>query len=180
MIRKTYLFLLFMIVFASGISLWYSGMFLPSGSNNKYNFILDAMSWNAIPIDCEKEDTISGSFKSSSDGSLYFGDEQKYDNWIFEGIEFHILNYSNFVLFSESNTFNSDYSKTNVMELSWSFIVPSNGTWFLVHYNNSIYMKTIDGTVNHPNDSQPLFLLITLGLLGLACLLSMPVFRKTK
>jgi len=153
--RKAYLFLLLMIIFTSSIILWYSGTSLPSESNNHYNFVLDAMSWNAIQVDCEQEDIISGSFKSSSDGSLYFGDEQKYDNWIFVGIEFYILNHSNYVLFSDSNAFNSDYSKSNVMELSWSFIVESNDTWYVVYYNNSIYLKTIEGTINHTNDSQP-------------------------
>jgi hypothetical protein len=121
------------------------------------------MSWNAIPVECEQEDTISGSLKSSSDGSLYFGDEQKYDNWIIEGIEFYILNYSNYVLFSESNAFNAD-----------------NGTWFVIHYNNSIYMKTIEGTIHHTYDSEPSFLIVALGLLGLVCLLSIAIFRKRK
>ncbi|TFG32758.1 hypothetical protein EU527_09515 [Candidatus Thorarchaeota archaeon] len=125
-----------------------------------HEIVIDSLSWKAFSIDCHKGEIISGSFEVHCDGSLYPGDEQKYDDWISEGIQFYILNLTSYLQFIEGHAFNKSYCKYDVSKLSWSFQIPDNGKWYIIYYNNSIYMMTVIGAINAQDTQIQLFVFI--------------------
>lgn len=127
---------------------------------SEYELIIDAFSWEMIPINCHEGDIVSGQFQVSSDGSLYPGDEQKYDDWTQEDIHFYIMNESNYFLFQEDQEFSAAYSRLDVSELQWSFRIPTEGRWYLIFYNDSIYMMKLTGSVSDSYDYIPILLMI--------------------
>jgi hypothetical protein len=155
---------------------------LPSNlnANDSYEFSLDGLSWKAIPVDCQKGDHLSGHFIVSCDGSLFPGDEKKYDNWILEGVQFFIVDNSNFVLLEEREEFHAEYSVSNAIEITWTFDVQNEGKWFIVYFNDSIYMKTIVGTINRATNDETSYLLIILVLTGMTVAATLGFIRKMK
>jgi hypothetical protein len=110
---------------------------------------LQAVSWKAFDFDCVVDDILSGSFKITEDGDLFPGDQTKYDNWLLGGITFLILDEENFDFWAQGNSVVAYYERENIVELSWSFHVPSNGKWYVVYINDSVYTKQIELNINH-------------------------------
>ena len=138
--------------------------------SSSHRIMLDALSWVAYEVDCQDGNILSGSFKVECDGSLYVGDEQKYDDWSLEGIEFYILDAGNYSLFNEREPFETAYVRNNVLSLSWTFEIPSDGVWYIVYDNRSIYLMEIDGSANRTDDSNFMIALILITLGGISAL----------
>ncbi len=130
-----------------------------------HNILVEGVSWRAYDIDCQKGDMLLGSFEVVCDGSLFFGDEKKYDDWSLEGIQFYILDNVNYSLFVEGQTFVAAFARNNVLSLRWTFEVPSKGVWYIVYYNDSIYIMTINGTLDR-TDAINSFVVLTLVIIG--------------
>ncbi|MFX1369553.1 MAG: hypothetical protein ACFFAY_13225 [Promethearchaeota archaeon] len=143
------------------------------------DLILDGLTWIAYDVDCREGDTLSGSFEVTCDGSLYYGDARKYDDWSLEGIEVYILDSGNFSLFTQKDPFTAVFERNNVQSLSWTFEAPSSGTWYIVYENKTVYLMTVEGSINLPAIS-PTTLAIALIILGAFGSLGLLFFKKRR
>lgn len=144
-----------------------------------HSILIEGFSWRAYDIECQEGDTISGSFEVTCDGSLYIGDEQKYDDWSLEGIQFYIFDEGNYSLFVEDNAFKASFVRNDVLSLTWTFEVPSDGIWYIVYDNITIYLMNIDGSINYPHISDAL-VVIVLGIFGGLVSLGLVLLIKRK
>jgi hypothetical protein len=111
------------------------------------NFVLDAVTWRAFSVTAREGQTFAGTFSATSDGSLYPGDEQKYDNWVPIGIRFMILDQEQYSLFANGSGASPAYSSPDSSDLSWRFEVPHTGTWYILYGNPSIYLVEVEAQV---------------------------------
>jgi len=146
-----------------------------------HNYLLEAISWKSIPISCLAGETLSGEFTLTSNGDLFIGDQTKYDNWLLDGIDFLILDAANYELWMDDLPVTSLYERKGMFELEWSIEIPTDGIWYIVYYNDSIFMKTVEGNIQHISQSgfsYPLLIVIMIGLPSLLTIIFM--FRKKK
>ena len=145
-----------------------------------HDILLDAVSWKSFPIMCIAGDTLSGEFELTSNGDLFIGDQTKYDNWLLTGITFLILDESNFDLWINDQPAEPLFEREGVNILTWTVKIPSDGIWYVVYFNDSIFMKQVEGSIQ--NISQNGFTLgVTLiGLIGLSSLLMASFFLWKK
>ena len=148
-------------------------------STSSHKIILNALSWEAFPFHCAVGDTLSGEFILTKNGDLFIGDQTKYDNWLLTGIDFLILNASNYNLWVIGLSTSSLFEMQTVFELAWSVETPSDGLWYVIYFNDSIFIKQVDGTIYHRTQNSFSSLLIVLGLISLAFLLALTFkFRR--
>jgi hypothetical protein len=110
-----------------------------------FGIMLEPITWWSQRVDLQKGLLIQGEFSASTDGSLYPGDEQKYDNWAPIRIEFFILSEENYLLFIENEAVSANFIIEDASAGSWQFEIPSTGTWYLVYRNPTIYMVSVQG-----------------------------------
>jgi hypothetical protein len=145
-----------------------------------HSFLIEAVSWKSFPINCLAGDTLSGEFTLTSNGNLFLGDQTKYDNWLLDGIDFLIVDAENYELWLDDISTTSLFEKKGVVELLWSIKIPSDGTWYIIYNNDSIFMKQVEGSIQHISRSGSSFTFVV-GLLGIASLLTaIFMFRKKK
>ncbi|MCK4568460.1 MAG: hypothetical protein KAU48_14230, partial [Candidatus Thorarchaeota archaeon] len=71
------------------------------------------------------------------------------------------------------------FEMQTVFELAWSVETPSDGLWYVIYFNDSIFIKQVDGTIYHRTQNSFSSLLIVLGLISLAFLLALTFkFRR--
>ena len=146
-----------------------------------HEIILDPLSWKAFPIECAAEDTLTGEFLLTNNGDLFVGDQTKYDNWLLGGINFLIIDAANYELWMDDLSMTSLYERKSLVELSWSIEIPSEGVWYIVYYNDSIFMIQVEGSIQHISQSGFTYALVTVPMLGIAALLTFIfTFRKKK
>ena len=116
--------------------------------DSSHEVILDPLTWKAYSIDCVEGIVLSGSFEVSCDGDLYPGDQQKYDDWAPEYIQFYIFNETEYSKFVEKASFAPSFVREDESSLIWQFEVTTTGQWYIVYYNTAIYMMTVSGTIN--------------------------------
>ncbi|MGY5857931.1 MAG: hypothetical protein RTU63_01080 [Candidatus Thorarchaeota archaeon] len=146
-----------------------------------HDFLLEAISWESIPISCLAGDTLSGEFSLTNDGGLFIGDETKYDNWLLGGIDFLIIDAANYELWIEGLSSTCLFERKGVVELSWSVEIPDDGIWYIIYDNNSIFMKQVEGDIQHISQSGLSFTIVVATLLSLTFLLALLfIFKKKK
>ncbi len=146
-----------------------------------HEIVLDALSWKAFPLQCTAGDTLSGEFILTNNGDLFIGDQTKYDNWLLDGIDFLILDAANYELWKDDLSVTSLYERKGMFELEWSIEIPTDGIWYIVYYNDSIFMKTVEGNIQHISQSGFSYPLLIVILIGLPSLLTIIFrFRKKK
>lgn len=133
-----------------------------------HGFMLEGFTWKSFEMDCLEGDTLTGSFKVECDGSLYIGDEQRYDDWSLEGIDFYILDEGNFSLFIQRDPFETAFARNDVQSLSWTFEIPSDGVWYIIYENRSIYLMNIEGSMGRIDDSNNIIAMTLIVLAGAA------------
>jgi hypothetical protein len=141
---------------------------------------LQSASWKAFDISCVVGDVLSGFFKIIVDGDLFPGDQTKYDNWLLGGIDFLILDEENFNSWNQGHEVIPSYERKNVVELSWSFSVPSDGEWYVIYINNSIYMKQVEMSIDHSNTSDYSLGLILVAIFAASALAGLYIFKRKK
>jgi hypothetical protein len=141
---------------------------------------LQAISWKAYDVDCSAGDILSGFFKLTQDGDLFLGDQTKYDNWLLGGIDFLIMNKETFETWSRGLPVDAQYERTSIGELSWSFDIPSTGKWYIVYFNNSVYIKQIEGNIIHTGATNDILNLILFSIAIVLVLSVLYVFKKKK
>jgi len=145
-----------------------------------HDFLLEAVSWESIPISCLAGDTLSGEFTLTNDGDLFIGDQTKYDNWLLGGIDFLIIDATNYEFLMDDLSATSLYERKSVVKLSWSIEIPSEGIWYIVYYNDSIFMKQVEGNIQHVSQSGLTYAFVIATLLGLVALLTLIFLSKKK
>ncbi len=163
--KKTCLLPLLVIILVIGVDAVDDDISSQIELQESHNILVEGVSWRAYDIDCQKGDMLSGSFEVACDGSLFIGDEKKYDDWSLEGIQFYILDSVNYSLFVEGLAFVAAYARNNVLSLRWTFEVPTKGVWYIVYYNDSIYIMTVNGTLGK-TDAINNFVVLTLVIIG--------------
>ncbi|TFG27246.1 hypothetical protein EU528_13180 [Candidatus Thorarchaeota archaeon] len=149
--------------------------------NSSQTVILDALSWEFTPLNCLAGDTISGEFILTNNGDLFIGDQTKYDNWLLEGIDFLILDADNYALWLDNRVVTSLFERNGVSELSWSIEIPREGLWYIVYFNDSIFMKQVEFNIQHISPSGFANTIAVVSLSGLTALLIIIfTFRKKK
>ncbi len=150
-------------------------------SNSSHKIILDAVSWKAFPLQCAAGDTLSGEFVLTNNGDIFVGDQTKYDNWLLTGIDFLILNASNYDLWINDLSISPLFEMRAVYELAWSVETPSDGMWYVIYFNDSIFIKQVDGIIYHTTQNGFSFALTLLCLICLAFILTLTFkFRRKK
>jgi hypothetical protein len=144
------------------------------------SILLDAVSWKEFPILCKTGDTLSGEFLLTQDGDLFIGDQTKYDNWLLGGIDFLILDKENYSLWVGGNSTIPLFERETVVKLTWSVEIPKDGLWYVVYVNDSIYMKQVEGSIQHQTNSNPLILLSFLSIVGVAAISILSLIYKQK
>ena len=142
-------------------------------SNSSHEIILDALSWKAFPLQCAAGDTLSGEFILTNNGDIFVGDQTKYDNWLLTGIDFLILDALNYDLWINGLSISPLFEMKTIFELAWSVETPSDGLWYVIYFNDSIFIKQIDGTIHLTTQNGFSFALIVFGLISLAFLLAL-------
>ena len=147
----------------------------------KQEFVLEAISWKSFAITCFTGDSLSGEFTLTSNGDLFTGDQTKYDNWLLDGIDFLILDAANYELWVEDSSVSPLYERKGVVELEWSVEIPSEGIWYIIYNNDSIFMKQVEGNIQRVSQSGFISTLVIVSLLILTALLALIyMFRKKK
>lgn len=145
-----------------------------------HEIILDAFSWEAISIECKEGVVLSGSFVVTCEGSLYPGDDQKYDDWTRETIHFYILNESEYSHFVERDEFSPSYLREDKLDLNWQFQIPDEGQWYIVYHNTSIYLITVNGQIDQPGlDFLTLLISVSI-LLGVVLTVSVILLSRSR
>lgn len=119
-------------------------------SLSTHNIMMDASSWTSFPVFCQSGDTLSGEFVVKRDGVLFPGDQTEYDIWLLTGIDFLILDETNYDRWIQEESANPIFEMKTLIQLTWSVEVPHEGVWYVVYVNDSIYMKRIEGSIVHP------------------------------
>ena len=149
--------------------------------NNSHEVILDALAWHATPISCLAGDTISGEFTLTNDGDLFIGDQTKYDNWLLGGIDFLIVDSTNYEVWLDDLPVDSLYERDSIVELAWSVEIPSDGVWYIIYHNDSIFMKQVEGNIQHISQVGFAISVLVIVLIGVPSILTLIfVLRKKK
>ncbi len=141
-------------------------------SNSSHEIILEALSWKAFPLQCAAGDTLSGEFILTNNGDIFVGDQTKYDNWLLTGIDFLILDAANYDHWISDLSAAPLFEMQTVYELAWNVETPSDGMWYVIYFNDSIFIKQVDGIIYHTTHNDFSFALTLLGLISLAFLLA--------
>jgi hypothetical protein len=144
------------------------------------SILLDAVSWKEFPILCKTGDTLSGEFLLTRDGDLFIGDQTKYDNWLLGGIDFLILDEENYNLWVGGNLTTPLFERETVAKLTWSVEIPKDGLWYVVYFNDSIYMKQVEESIQHHTNSNPVILLSFLSIVDVATIFVLALIYKPK
>ncbi len=144
-----------------------------------HEIILDALSWKAFPFQCAIGDTLSGEFILTKNGDIFVGDQTKYDNWLLTGIDILILDESNYNLWVNDLSAAPLFEIQNVVELVWSVETPNEGRWYVIYFNDSIFIKQVDGSIHIASQNSFSTTLIVLGFISLSFLLALTFkFRR--
>lgn len=135
-----------------------------------HDVVVDAVSWRSFPITCAAGDTLSGEFTLISEGTLFPGDQTVYDNWLLGGIDFLIFDESNYNLWTEDMSATPLFELQTLVKLSWSVEIPYEGVWYVVYFNDSVFIKQIEGSIIHSGSIDLLVPLI--GIIGAAVFLA--------
>ena len=147
------------------------------------NFVINDQDYASFTIICSTGDTLSGEFKITNNGDLFIGDQTKYDNWLLDGIDFLIIDATNYDLWSNGLLVTPLYERKGVIELDWSVEIPSDGSWYIIYYNDSIFMKQIECEVHHTSPSGTITTMIKTALIIIPSLIILILyfrFRKKK
>jgi hypothetical protein len=144
------------------------------------DIVIGAVSYAVIPINCLAGDTLSGKMIITNDGDLFPGDQTKYDNWLLGGIDFLIFDADNYELWVNDLSANSLYERRSVLELSWSVEIPSEGTWYIVFVNDSIFIKQIQSDIQHDSPASMMFIISVVTLIALTSFCSPYLILKRK
>ena len=142
-----------------------------------HELLMNPITWKAFSIHCDEGETLSGSFVVTQDGALYIGDDTRYEYWLLEGIDFFICDATNYESWEDGDEADPLFIRENVSELNWSVHIPSTGEWYIVYWNDSIFMKTLEGNFFQDRDiSTPIVAaMLVAGVIGLILLLSIKV-----
>ncbi len=141
-------------------------------SASSHEIILDALAWKVFPLQCAAGDTLSGEFILTNNGDIFVGDQTKYDNWLLTGIDFLILDAANYDHWISDLSAAPLFEMQTVYELAWNVETPSDGMWYVIYFNDSIFIKQVDGIIYHTTHNDFSFALTLLGLISLAFLLA--------
>jgi len=73
------------------------------------------------------------------------------------------------------------FERNGVVELSWSIEIPDDGIWYIIYDNDSIFMKQVEGDIQHNSLRGFSFTIVIATLLSLAVLLALLfIFKKKK
>lgn len=133
-------------------------------ASTTHDIIMDASSWTSFPVFCQTGDTLSGEFIVKKDGELYPGDQTEYDLSLLTGIDFLILDEANYDRWTQDELVSPIFEMRTLAELTWSIEIPSEGLWYIVYVNDSVYMKQIEGSIIHSGSSD-----VWLLAFGIAC-----------
>jgi hypothetical protein len=142
------------------------------GPSSTHDFWLSPLTSQIYSFQCQEGDTITGSFTITTDGDHFIYDQKKYDLWPGwgDGVDFYILDETNFSLLNNDQSFTPFYTMTNIVSLKWSVSVPHSGDWYVIYDNDSsVYGKQIIGSIDHLSVSQSILYALT--LIGLGALL---------
>ena len=152
----------------------------PLTLNSAHEITLEALGWEVTAISCLAGDSLSGEFTLTSNGDLFIGDQTKYDNWLLDGIDFLILDATNYALWKDDLAVTSLYEREGVFELQWAIEVPSEGIWYIIYYNDSIFMKTVEGNIQRISPYEFTYTFVIATLLSLTSLLALLFIYKKK
>ena len=169
--RFSLLVLVFILLLATGVEARDHDLISGEQLLATHDIVIEAVSWRSFPISCAAGDTLSGEFRIVSNGDLFPGDETKYDNWLLGGIDFLILDEDNYDLWVDDSAVSPIFQGDSLVKLTWNIEIPSNGVWYVVYSNDSIFMKEIEGSIirSGPND----ILIQLIGLIGVASFLTL-------
>ena len=169
--RFSLLVLVFILLLATGVEARDHDLISGEQLLATHDIVIEAVSWRSFPISCAAGDTLSGEFRIVSNGDLFPGDETKYDNWLLGGIDFLILDEDNYDLWVDDSVVSPIFEGDSLVKLTWNIEIPSNGVWYVVYSNDSIFMKEIEGSIirSGPND----ILIQLIGLIGVASFLTL-------
>ena len=117
-------------------------------SSPDVDFLIEPVSWRAFETVASEGQMILGYLHASSDGSLYPGDEQKYDNWVPVKVTFLVLSEDDYGQFCLGAQYSADLIHIDVSHCSWEFRVPSDGRWYFLYLNPTVYLVRIQGEVS--------------------------------
>jgi len=137
---------------------------IPPKSLATHDIMIDASSWVSFPVYCQSGVTLSGEFVVKKDGELFPGDQTEYDLSLLTGINFLILDQENYDLWIEDYPSTPIFDMKTLVQLTWSVEIPHDGIWYVVYVNDTVYMKQIEGSINHPDSNN--VLLIVFGITG--------------
>ena len=142
-----------------------------------HELLMDPITWEAFSLQCDEGETLSGSFVVTQDGTLFIGDETRYEYWLLEGIDFFICNAASYEAWVDGNEADYLFIRENVSELDWSVDIPSSGEWYIVYWNDTIFMKSLEGNFYRDSDLSTPIVAATLvvGAIGLILLLGIIV-----
>jgi hypothetical protein len=141
---------------------------------------MDPLSTQAFHLQCDAGDILSGAFVVVMDGDLFPGDQTKYDYWLLTGVDFLILDAENYAVWLIGDEANVQFRTEDVSELNWSIEIPSEDTWYAVYSNDSIYMKQIEGSINHSGQDDFLFLILLIGIICTVSISTLVFITKKK
>ncbi len=107
-----------------------------------HEVVLESFTSEVIELECISGQLLSGQFEIFCDGRLYPGDDQRYDDWMLESIQFYILNETEYYNYVNDLNFTPNFER-DAQKLSWQFEVVETGKWYVVFYNPSIYLITV-------------------------------------
>ncbi|MFW9769164.1 MAG: hypothetical protein ACFFF9_17290 [Candidatus Thorarchaeota archaeon] len=109
--------------------------------------VIDAYSWESVPVQCYAGDNLSGDFLITHNGELFPGDLTEYDNWLRGGIDFFIFDEENYSSWVEGLSATPLVEHLDLQELTWSIEIPYNGVWYVVYSNDTIYIIEIEENI---------------------------------
>ncbi|MFW9800795.1 MAG: hypothetical protein ACFFD9_10185 [Candidatus Thorarchaeota archaeon] len=147
------------------------------GPSDIHGILVDAVSWKTFSVYCEAGEILSGSFQVVKDGDLFIGDLKNYDYWLLEGIDFFICSEASLESWENGEDLDALFEQSNVAKLTWSVEIPSAGTWYIVYWNDTVYMKTVEGSFFRESDAAlPLvYGILVVGSVGLLIVLGIIV-----
>ena len=142
-----------------------------------HELLMDPITWEAFSLQCDEGETLSGIFVVTQDGALFIGDDTRYEYWLLEGIDFFICNAASYESWTDGDEVDPLYIRENVSELDWSVSIPSTGEWYIVYWNDTIFMKSLEGNFYRDSDiSTPIVAaILVIGAIGLILLLGIIV-----
>jgi hypothetical protein len=173
--------LLLSLFLAAGAAAWEHNQASGSTPLSTHDIVLDAHSWTSFCIVGASGDILSGEFKLLNEGELFPGDQTEYDNWLLGGIDFLVMDEANFSLWKDELTATPILERHTLVELSWSIVIPYSGMWHIIYINDSIFMKELEGSINHVSQSGLILIFALGGVASCVSFLSFAaIYRKKK